>query len=47
MCTASLDVKLKAPNGVSFSTKGTSPHEGSISSSVSLLHSAPNHQASF
>ncbi|KAF2100800.1 hypothetical protein NA57DRAFT_74396 [Rhizodiscina lignyota] len=31
---ANLEVKLKAPNGVSFTTKGTSPHEGAISSSV-------------
>ncbi|KAF2117526.1 mitochondrial porin-like protein [Lophiotrema nucula] len=31
---AALEVKLKAPNGVNFTAKGTSPHEGPVSSSL-------------
>lgn len=31
---AQLEVKLKAPNGVAFTTKGTSPHDGAIAASV-------------
>ncbi len=34
---AKIDVKSKAPNGVSFNVKGTSAHEGPTSGSVSLL----------
>lgn len=35
MCEAKIDVKSKAPNGVSFNVKGTSTHEGPTSASVS------------
>ncbi|KAF2262272.1 hypothetical protein CC78DRAFT_534933 [Lojkania enalia] len=31
---AALEVKLKAPNGVNFTAKGTSPHGGPVSSSL-------------
>lgn len=31
---AQLEVKLKAPNGVNFTAKGTSAHDGPVSSSV-------------
>ena len=34
---ASLEVKSKAPNGVTFNVKGKSAHEGPIAGSVSLL----------
>jgi voltage-dependent anion channel protein 2 len=33
---AALEVKLKAPNGVNFTAKGTSAHNGPVTSSVSL-----------
>ena len=33
---AKIDVKSKAPNGVSFNVKGTSTHDGPTSASVSL-----------
>lgn len=33
---AQLEVKLKAPNGVNFTAKGTSAHDGPVSSSVCL-----------
>lgn len=33
-CVAQLEVKLKAPNGVNFTAKGTSAHDGPVSSSV-------------
>lgn len=40
---AKVDVKSKAPNGVSFNVKGTSPHEGTTSGSVRVQNSAsPN-----
>ena len=35
MSAANLDIKSKAPNGVSFNVKGKSAHEGSTSGSVS------------
>ena len=34
---AALEVKLKAPNGVNFTAKGTSAHDGPVTSSVSIL----------
>ena len=37
MCAASLEVKSKAPNGVTFNVKGKSAHEGPIAGSVSLF----------
>lgn len=33
-CTASIDIKSKAPNGVSFNVKGKSAHEGKNAGSV-------------
>lgn len=33
---AAFELKLKAPDGLSINAKGTSPHSGAISSSVSL-----------
>ena len=35
LLTASLEVKSKAPNGVTFNVKGKSAHEGPIAGSVS------------
>ena len=40
MCAASLEVKSKAPNGVTFNVKGKSAHEGPIAGSVSCFGSA-------
>ena len=37
---ASLEVKSKAPNGVTFDVKGKSAHEGPIAGSVSCFGSA-------
>ena len=37
---ASLEVKSKAPNGVTFNVKGKSAHEGPIAGSVSCFGSA-------
>lgn len=36
LLTASLEVKSKAPNGVTFNVKGKSAHEGPIAGSVSV-----------
>jgi hypothetical protein len=36
---AALEVKLKAPNGVNFTAKGTSAHNGPVTSSVSCSQS--------
>jgi hypothetical protein len=38
-CSASLEVKSKAPNGVTFNVKGKSAHDGPIAGSVRLAHS--------
>lgn len=34
-CLANLEVKSKAPNGVNYTVKGKSAHDGPISGSVS------------
>ncbi len=41
MRAASLEVKSKAPNGVTFNVKGKSAHEGPIAGSVSQTSSFP------
>ncbi|MCJ1459059.1 Mitochondrial porin [Mycoblastus sanguinarius] len=38
---AKIDVKSKAPNGVSFNVKGTSAHEGSTSASIEAKYADP------
>ncbi|KAL6158336.1 Mitochondrial porin [Exserohilum turcicum] len=39
---AALEVKLKAPNGVNFTAKGTSAHDGPVTSSLEGKKSLPN-----
>lgn len=41
IAAAKIDVKSKAPNGVSFNVKGTSTHEGPTSASVEAKYADP------